>query len=332
MNQPALAVSQLVREFPVSQRGRTRTLTAVDSVSFDVWPGETVALIGESGSGKSTLARCTARLIEPTSGEIMIGSQCLSTVARRSLWKAYRGLQMVFQDPTEALNPRMTVRAIIEEPLRLHTRLDAAGRRREVDALLQQVTLPLELAARYPRQLSGGECQRVAIGRALAVNPTVLLLDEPTSSLDISVRGQIIELLQALQIQRRLAYLFISHDLEVVRRIADRVLVMYLGAIVEQGTAEEIFGRPTHPYTRALLSSATVAEYGRSKSRFRLVGEISSPFDLPEGCRLSPRCPLAVSTCSVSPPMSTALSPTHVVWCPVTAGSTERREANGLIA
>jgi len=312
-----LQVTDLVKTFPTKQRGTV--LTAVDGVDLRVAPGETVALIGESGSGKSTVARCIARLVEPTSGQVLLEDVDLTALPKRSLWRTYRDLQMVFQDPPSSLNPRMTARAIIEEPLRLHTDLDQRGRRAAVDALLADVGLRPALGDRYPRQLSGGECQRVAIARALAVDPKILLLDEPTASLDVSVRGQILDLLARLQAERGLAYLFISHDLEVVRAIADRVMVMYLGVIVEHGTAEDVFGDPTHPYTRALLTAAPVAEYGVRRERFRINGEIPSPTDLPAGCRLASRCPLAVGSCHRVPPASIALSSTHAARCPVVA-------------
>jgi oligopeptide/dipeptide ABC transporter ATP-binding protein len=322
MTPPLLQVSGLVKRFPVSGR---RELVAVDHVDLEVHPGRTVALIGESGSGKSTLARCITRLVEPTAGVVRLGSLELTSLPRRSLWKAYSQLQMVFQDPATSLNPRMTARAAIEEPIRLHSSLDAAARAGMVRELMDQVGLSSTLAERYPRQLSGGECQRVAIARALAVDPRVLVLDEPTASLDVSVRRQILELLQRLQRERGLGYLFISHDLEVVRHMADEVLVMYLGGIVESGTAAEIFERPTHPYTRALLSAATVAEYGREKSRFRLTGEMPSPLHRAPGCALEPRCPMSVASCATARPTPLPMSPTHLVACPVATGSAEEK-------
>ena len=327
MNDPVLQVSGLVKHFPVGHRGRPgargrrRTLVAVDHVDLALSAGQTVALIGESGSGKSTLARCVARLVEPTSGVVRVAERELTAVPRRDLWTAYRDLQMVFQDPVNSLNPRMTARAVVEEPLRLHTSLDRAGRAGRAMELLAQVGLRPQLADRYPRQLSGGECQRVAIARALAVEPKILLLDEPTASLDVSVRRQILQLLVRIQQERQLGYLFISHDLQVVRQLADRVMVMYLGAIIEQGTAAEVFARPTHPYTRALLSAATVAEYGRDKVRYRLTGEIPTPLDRRPGCLLAPRCPSAVAACSVTRPGPIAVSPTHLVSCPVSTGA-----------
>jgi peptide/nickel transport system ATP-binding protein/oligopeptide transport system ATP-binding protein len=258
-------------------------------------------------------------LIEPSAGVVTLAGRDLGAAPRRSIWRHYSDLQMVFQDPAASLNPRMSARATIEEPLRLHTNLSRDERKEAVDALLVQVGLRAQLADRYPRQLSGGECQRVAIARALAVNPKVLLLDEPTASLDVSVRGQILELLETLQAERNLAYLFISHDLQVVRYIADRVMVMYLGAIVEEGTTEEVFERPTHPYTQALLTAAPVPEWGRRTRRLRLAGEIPSPTELPPGCRLASRCPLATSSCSNAPPELVAISESHSARCPVVA-------------
>ena len=319
MTEPMLRVSGLVKRFPLRGHGRGHTLTAVDGVDLEIHAGETVALIGESGSGKSTVARCIARLVEPTSGAIVLDGHDLTATRRRSVWQHYADLQMVFQDPPASLNPRMTVRQTIEEPLRLHTSLARDARMSAVEELLRQVGLRPELADRYPRQLSGGECQRVAIARALAVEPKLLLLDEPTASLDVSVRGQILELLQRLQAERDLAYLFISHDLVVVRHIADRVLVMYLGTVVEEGTAEEVFDSPTHPYTQALLTAAPVPEYGHRPRRLRLRGEIPSPTNLPPGCRLAARCPMAIASCSVTPPDAIAISPSHSARCPVVA-------------
>jgi peptide/nickel transport system ATP-binding protein/oligopeptide transport system ATP-binding protein len=317
MSDRVLEVHDLVKRFQL--RARRELLTAVDGVALEVAAGETVALIGESGSGKSTVARCIARLVEPTEGRVLLGGQDLTALPKSAVWHAYSDLQMVFQDPASALNPRMTARQTIEEPLKLHTDLDRAARFAAVNDLLEPVGLRSELGGRYPRQLSGGECQRVTIARALAVDPKVILLDEPTASLDVSVRGHVLDLLERLQSERNLAYLFISHDLEVVRHIADRVLVMYLGVIVEQGTAAEVFECPTHPYTRALLSAVPVAEYGYRPQRLRLAGEIPSPTNLPSGCRLASRCPLAVPSCSDMPPASVSVSASHSVLCPVVA-------------
>jgi peptide/nickel transport system ATP-binding protein/oligopeptide transport system ATP-binding protein len=310
-------VAGLRREFRVKRGGRARTLVAVDSLSVDVHPGETVALVGESGSGKSTVARCIARLVEPTSGTVAVAGHDMAGLSRRQLSRAYADVQMVFQDPNSSLNPRMPVRQVLAEPLRLHASLGRKARDERVRELLALVGLGNEHLDRYPSELSGGQRQRVGIARALAVSPKVLLLDEPTASLDVSVRGQILELLRDLQVRQQLAYLFISHDLEVVRRISDRVMVMYLGAIVESGPTAEVFARPTHPYTRALLSAAPHIDPAERGERFRLEGEIPSPFDVGVGCRLADRCPLARPSCRTQRPVPVALSPAHDVACPV---------------
>lgn len=317
MASPVLNVVGLHKEFRVRRRGRVRTLTAVDSVTVDIHPGETVALVGESGSGKSTAARCIARLIEPTSGSVIIDGRDVRALHRRALARSYRDVQMVFQDPNSSLNPRMTIRSVLHEPLRLHTDLDCRARDARAEELLVSVGLTPAHLDRYPSQLSGGQRQRVGIARALAVSPKLLLLDEPTASLDVSVRGQILDLLERLQDERSLAYLFISHDLDVVRRIADRVLVMYLGAIVESGNTEDLFTDPAHPYTRALLSAAPVAVPGRKQDRFRLHGEIPSPFDVGVGCRLSGRCPFVEDSCREQQPALLTISSTHQAACPV---------------
>lgn len=315
----ALDVSDLRKEYRVRGAGRHTTLTAVDGVSFQIRPGETVALVGESGSGKSTIARCITRLVEPTEGTVHIDGAPITGIAARRLPAAYADLQMVFQDPTSSLDPRMTVAATLDEPLRLHTDLDKAGRRARIAQLLADVELPESFLERRPSQLSGGQRQRLSIARALAAEPKVILLDEPTASLDVSVRGQIIRLLKRLQREHGLAYLFISHDLAVVRRISDRVMVMYLGGIVEQGSTEEVFENPVHPYTRALLSAAPVVEYGHERNRLRLAGEIPSPMRIPSGCRLVGRCPIAEEACALKRPDLVDITETHAVACPVSA-------------
>jgi oligopeptide/dipeptide ABC transporter ATP-binding protein len=317
--QPVLSVSALRKEFDIRSGGTRKTLTAVDNVNLSVSAGETVGLVGESGSGKSVLARCIARLVEPTSGEVRLAGVTLSSLRRSELAKAYGDLQMVFQDPNSSLNPRMTVRQVIEEPLRIHFHLDRAAREERAVQLLADVDLSPEYLSRYPPQLSGGQRQRVGIARALAVRPKVVLLDEPTASLDVSVRGQILRLLARIQAEQGIGYLFISHDLEVVRHFADRVMVMYLGTIIEQGPTAEIFGHPSHPYTRALLSAAPVAEHGRVKKRLLLSGEVPSPIDLPTGCRLASRCPLVQPTCTTSCPPLAPVGPDHLSACPVTS-------------
>ena len=317
---PALNVVGLHKEFRVKCGGRTRTLVAVDSVSVDIHPGETVALVGESGSGKSTVARCIARLIDPTKGAVAVDGREMGGLTQRELSRAYGDIQMVFQDPNSSLNPRMTVRQVLAEPLRLHTSLSRQERDARAAELLTLVGLGLEHLDRYPSELSGGQRQRIGIARAVAVSPKVLLLDEPTSSLDVSVRGQVLDLLHNLQVQLRMAYLFISHDLDVVRKISDRVIVMYLGCIVESGSTQEIFTRPVHPYTRALLSAAPQIDAKERRGRTRLEGEIPSPFDAGAGCRLAGRCPLAQPSCRTERPALAPVSATHEVACPVVLG------------
>lgn len=315
-----LDVQNLRKEFRVRNAGRVARLTAIDGIDLKVERGETVALVGESGSGKSTVARSIARLVEPTSGGAWLDGTPLSRLRRRRLSRAYGDLQMVFQDPNSSLNPRMTVRAILDEPLRLHLKMSAAQRRTRVAELLESVGLGPAHLDRRPHQLSGGQRQRVGIARALAVDPKLILLDEPTASLDVSVRGQVIELLQKVQQDRGIAYLFITHDLQVVQRIAHRVVVMYLGAVVEEGPTEAVFAHPTHPYTKALLSAAPVAEYGVKRERFRLAGEIPSPINLPAGCRLAGRCPIAQERCRHDPPPLIAMERQHYVACPPMTG------------
>jgi peptide/nickel transport system ATP-binding protein/oligopeptide transport system ATP-binding protein len=330
LEKPILDVSGLRKEFRIRSRGVAKTLTAIDGMSFQLRAGETVAIVGESGSGKSTVARCITRLVAPTSGEVLLAGVSMTSMSKRALREARSDLQMVFQDPIGSLDPRMTVAATIDEPLRLHLDLGRKERAERVRLLLNDVGLSTTLLDRYPRQLSGGQRQRVGIARALAVEPKVLVLDEPTASLDVSVRRHVLELLQRIREERNLAYLFISHDLAVVRSFSDRLLVLYLGGVVEEGPTAEIFARPLHPYTRALLSAATVAEFGRLKQRVRLTGEIPSPIDLPSGCRLSSRCPLVQSACSTAVPPLVAASDSHLVACPVVLRGLEGKEVHSF--
>ncbi len=314
---PILTVTNLRKEFRVRSRGVSKTLTAVDGLDLTLYAGQTVALVGESGSGKSTVARCIARLIEPTDGDVLLDDVSLAHLSWKHLSKAYSDIQMVFQDPNSSLNPRMTVRDILEEPLVLHFSLTKAERAARVSELMDVVGLSQAHLDRYSAQLSGGQRQRVGIARALAVDPKVILLDEPTASLDVSVRGQILQLLKKIQQERNVAYLFITHDLQVVQKIAHRVVVMYLGAVVEEGPTEAVFANPTHPYTRALLSAAPTAEHGRVKKRFLLSGEIPSPIDMPQGCRLAGRCPLVQASCTTENPPLLQVEADHLAACPV---------------
>lgn len=317
VSDPVLNVVGLRKEFSIRSRGRSVILTAVDGIDFSLSAGETVALVGESGSGKSTVARCLARLIEPTEGAVELDGLVLGELTRKQLSRAYKSMQMVFQDPNSSLNPRMRVADILDEPLRLHLAMSSAERRERVAELVREVGLDTDHLRRFPRELSGGQRQRVGIARALAVDPKLIILDEPTSSLDVSVRGQVLALLQRIQSERNVAYLFITHDLQVVRKIADRVLVMYLGSVVEEGPTAEVFTNPVHPYTRALISAAPVAQFGAARDRFLLHGEIPSPVDLPSGCRLVGRCPLALPSCSEAVPPLLEVSSRHTAACPV---------------
>ena len=315
-NYPVLKARDLQKFFPV---GGGRKLIAIDSMDLDLYPGRTLALVGESGSGKSTVARCLARLIEPTGGFIDVHGKSLRPLNSREMSQMYRHMQMVFQDPNASLNPRMTIRQVLAEPLKLHLRLSREARETRVRELVDLVGLTPAHLDRYPHELSGGQRQRIGIARAIAVNPDVVLLDEPTASLDVSVRGQVLQLLQRLQKEFNLAYLFISHDLHVVRHVSDEVAVMYLGVIVERGPTEQVFSNPQHPYTRALLSAAPLAEYGVRRERTRLKGEISSPIDPPDACRLVGRCPLEQPSCSQKRPPLVAISGEHSVACPIVA-------------
>lgn len=297
---------------------RSHTLTALDHVNLDIAEGETLGLVGESGSGKSTFARCVLQLLAPSDGGVRLdGRQTIGIRAgkRRAI---YRDMQMVFQDPNSSLNPRMSVRQMIAEPLRRHLGIrDRAAIDARVGELLTLVGLTPAHGARYPHELSGGQRQRIGIARALAVEPRIILLDEPTASLDVSVRAQILDLLQDLQSKLNLSYVLISHDLHVVKYMAHRVAVMYLGEIVEQGDIDDVFDHPIHPYTRALLSAAPEVAVGRKRERLRLVGEIPSPINLGEACRLYGRCPIRQDSCATSHPNLVVAHQGRLVRCPV---------------
>jgi ABC-type oligopeptide transport system ATPase subunit len=263
-NYPILQARGLRKHFPVSGG---RKLVAVDGVDLDLIGGKTLALVGESGSGKSTVARCIVRLVQPTGGEVILHGQSITALNSVAMSRKYRNMQMVFQDPKSSLNPRMTVRQMLEEPLCLHLKLPRAARDERVRELVDMVGLTDAHLDRYPHQLSGGQRQRIGIARALAVQPELVILDEPTASLDVSVRGQVLDLLADLQKRFNLAYLFISHDLQVVRHIADQVAVMFLGEIVEKGPVTSVFSDPQHPYTKRLLAAVPVPDPTQRKPR-----------------------------------------------------------------
>jgi dipeptide transport system ATP-binding protein len=279
------------------------TLKAVDDASFALRAGQTLAVVGESGSGKTTLARMVTMIEPPTAGQLEIEGIDVGSADQRTLRELRSHVQIVFQDPYGSLNPRQKIGSILEEPLKINRRAMSAAERREAAiAMMAQVGLNREHYARYPHMFSGGQRQRIAIARALMLRPRILVLDEPVSALDLSVQAQVLNILVDLQRTLGLAYLFISHGLAVVRHMADEVMVMYLGRPVEQGTRAQIFDRPRHPYTRALLSATPVADPARHKERVRLKGEPPSPTSPPAGCSFHPRCPLAFDRCRVERP------------------------------
>ena len=310
---PLLQLDQVTRSFDV---GGKRTLTAVRQLSLQIQPGEVVGLVGESGSGKSTVGRMAIALLPPTEGRISFDGTDLATMASDDLRRLRQRMQIIFQDPWGALNPRHTIGRLMEEPLLLHTSLTAQQRREEVVAMAQRMQLGLPLLERYPAQLSGGQLQRVCIGRALATKPDLLVLDEPTSSLDVSVRAGILQLLDTLRRETGVAMLFISHDLETIHALCDRVVVLYLGCEVESGPVESVFKSPAHPYTQALLSAQLFADPAVKTERQHLRGEIPSPLAAPPGCPFSTRCPIYESRCDAGlPAMRLDSAGTHAARC-----------------
>jgi oligopeptide/dipeptide ABC transporter ATP-binding protein len=296
----ALQLDQVVKHFPGPRRGTK--VHAVNDVSFSVAPGETVALVGESGSGKTTLGRLALQLERVTSGRVLLEGRDITQLSQSALRALRPHMQMVFQDPWATLNPRMRIRSVLEEPLRLHTTLSAPERLARVVAMAERVHLGGSLLDRFPAQLSGGQLQRVALARALMTQPRLVVLDEPTSSLDLSVRAEILELLAELRAQSQVSYLFITHDLGTVRLIADRIVVLYLGAIVESGPTALIFNHARHPYTRALFSAQLSTDVRERRERVVLQGEIPSPVNLPRGCSFAGRCPAADDRCRAERP------------------------------
>lgn len=307
-----LALHQVAKTF---RRDRT-AVYAVNGVTLDIGPGETLGLIGESGAGKSTVGRLALYLQEPDSGRVTFNGNDLSTLGPRDLRAMRARMTVVFQEPYQSLNPRMKIRDIVEEPLRIHEpQLSRRERSLRIRQTLEHVALPNSLAERYPHELSGGQQQRVGIARAIITMPQFIVLDEPTSSLDLSVRAQVLELLASLQSKFNLAYLFISHDVDSVRHLSSRVGVMYLGQIVELGPTEAVCAAPRHPYTQALLSASLSIDPECRPQRLRLAGEYPSPTELPAGCPLVGRCPIEIPPCATTAIELRPIAPDHSVAC-----------------
>ena len=313
-----LEATNLAKHYPIRRGLLARpsgTVRAVDGVTFTLARGETLALVGESGCGKSTTARLVLRLIEPTAGTVAFEGQDITTLDGASLRALRRRMQIVFQDPFASLNPRMTVGDILAEPLVVHAIGNAGQRRARVTELLELVGLAPYHATRYPHEFSGGQRQRIGIARALAVEPALIVLDEPVSALDVSIQAQVVNLLHDLQGRLGLSYLFIAHDLAVVKHVADRVAVMYLGRIVEVGPKDQVFANPRHPYTRLLLSAIPRPDPHRRLARQIPGGDIPSPANMPPGCRFHTRCPFVIDRCRTEDPEMHPIAPAHTSAC-----------------
>jgi oligopeptide transport system ATP-binding protein len=313
-----LRVEGLKIFFPVRRGVLQRVaghVKAVDGVSFSIEAGETLCLVGESGCGKSTVSKTILRLLEPSAGQIWLGDTEVTRLAEDQMRSHRREAQMVFQDPYSSLNPRMRAGQIIAEPLENYGLAEGAEKEKKVAALLEKVGLRADAMQRYPFEFSGGQRQRLGIARALALNPKLIVADEPVSALDVSVQAQVLNLLMDLQEEFGLAYLFVSHDLAVVEHVAHRIAVMYLGRIVELSTRERIFSRPLHPYTEALMAAAPIADPRARRERLVIEGDVPSPMNPPPGCHFHTRCPYAVARCKTEDPPLQEVAPGHVVAC-----------------
>lgn len=325
---PLLQVEDLKVHFSTGKRKGQPVLRAVDGVSFELNAGETLGLVGESGCGKTTTGRAVLRLIEPTAGKVTFEGTDLGSLSRQQLRRFRRHMQIVFQDPFASLNPRMKVGEALIEAMEIHHIGEPRERQAMAQELLLRVGLNPDYMERYPHEFSGGQRQRIGIARALAVQPQLIVCDEPVSALDVSVQAQVVNLLQDLQQELGLSYLFIAHDLSVVKHISHRVAVMYLGQIVELAAVDELFANPQHPYTQALLAAVPIPDPDEPVGPLPLTGELPSPLNPPSGCRFHTRCPYAVEGCSSQTPLPRVVAPGHLVSCHRVAGSTEvkRRE------
>ena len=321
MATPLLSVQNLTKRFPITSgiifQKPVGWVHAVENVSFDVFPGRTLGLVGESGCGKTTTGRCILQLYRPTSGTVQLEGVELTTLRGRALRAARRDMQVVFQDPYASLNPRKNVAKIVDEPLAIHNILAGAGRRARVFELLDTVGLSAQFAKRYPRELSGGQRQRVGLARALALNPKLIICDEPVSALDVSIQAQILNLLEELRARLGLTYIFIAHDLSVVKHVSDRVAVMYLGHIVETALSDDLFANPVHPYTFALMSAIPIPDPEVEEKRVHRVleGDVPSPANPPSGCPFHPRCFRAQEICSQETPELEDRGGDHTAAC-----------------
>jgi oligopeptide/dipeptide ABC transporter ATP-binding protein len=317
MSSEHVSTKKLTKFFPVSKgsfRKPKEFVHAVDGISFSIYEGETLGLVGESGCGKSTLGKCIMRLIEPTSGEIVLQGVNITKLSHKELRKLRSKMQMVFQNPFASLDPRMMIKDIVAEPLKIHKKGKGSEIEKRVLELLSMVGLTEDHLYRFAHEFSGGQRQRIAIARALALNPSFIVLDEPTSSLDVSVQAQILNLLKSLQRELKLTYLIISHDLSVIHHMSDRVAVMYLGKIVEVASSRELFKEQKHPYAKALISAIPVPNIHVEADATLLQGDPPSPVDLPKGCRFNTRCPIAQSICKESEPELKEVGD-HLVAC-----------------
>jgi oligopeptide/dipeptide ABC transporter ATP-binding protein len=315
---PLLEVKNLKVHFPVKKGVFARTtgqVHAVDDVSFELEAGETLGIVGESGCGKTTTGMAILRLLDPTAGEVWYRGHNLLAMRREAMRTLRREIQVIFQDPYSSLNPRRTVHQILNDPLMIHGMKQAQERRDRIAFLLEKVGMSQEQAQRYPHEFSGGQRQRIGIARALALNPKLIICDEPVSALDVSIQAQIINLLIDIQKEFAISYVIIAHDLAVVEYLCDRIAVMYLGKIVEMAGYADLFSRPHHPYTRALLSAVPVADPHAGRHRTVLQGDVPSPINPPPGCRFNPRCPQATEICRTKPPQLREIAPGHQVSC-----------------